>query len=298
MQQNSNAKSGLGFIKKAGWNALKSVGDADLYLGARFGHSLGGDATAIALQHTLKDISRTIKDMPVKHITLPGTKQAIFSVETTLVQKQGSSIILGGDYFASFGSLYIPKHIWDAMTQFSVWIEPALLNEWVSQMQKYGDNKTKAYSRNDYYHALHWDTPKRSTSKVRSRVDELLNIEKIRCVWSSKKITKSTGYAVDHAFPFARWPNNDLWNLVPTKTQVNAKKSDKLPSATKLRTCRGDIVNWWQLAWGKDSSEFFTQAALALPSLQANNTNFDDVFEAFSLQRNRIRELQQLTEWQ
>jgi len=36
---------------------------------------------------------------------------------------------------------------------------------------------------------------------------------------------------------------------------------------------------------------------LALPSLRPNNTNFDDVFEAFALQRDRIKALQQLEDW-
>lgn len=295
MPQTNNPHTGLGFIKSAGWESLSSVANSDLYLGASF--NAGENKTAIALHQTLKDISRTIKYMPVRHITLPGTKEAVFSVETTTSRQKPSSIILNSDYFESFGAIYIPKHIWDAMTQFSIWIEPALLNEWTLKMEQYGVSQASQFSREEYFAALRWDNPQRNTARVRKRVDELLTKENLRCVWSRKHIINPSQYEVDHAFPFARWPNNDLWNLVPSNPKINIHKSDKLPSSAKLTACRQDIIQWWQLAWTNDSSEFFTQATLALPRLKFNNDNFDDVFEAFALQRNRIREIQQLTEW-
>lgn len=234
--------------------------------------------------------------MPVKHITLPGSQDAVFSVETKSSPNPGI-IILDSDYLASLGSFYLPKSIWDAMAQFSVWIEPALLNEWVLQMEKYSENKTKAFSRQHYFEALRWDNPQRNTTKVRKRIDALLAQQPVYCVWSGKRIHRSGQYAVDHAIPFARWPNNDLWNLLPSNTQINIKKSDKLPSASKLNSCRADIVQWWQSAWMNDSSEFFTQATFALPKLSNNNLSFEDVFEGFAMQRDRLRDLQQLAEW-
>jgi len=38
-------------------------------------------------------------------------------------------------------------------------------------------------------------------------------------VWSAKTLNRK--YDIDHSMPFARWPNNDLWNLVPSNSQVN-----------------------------------------------------------------------------
>lgn len=294
MQQNSNTKKGLGFIKEAGWQQLTSIANNDLYLGANYSNSNGNIATS--LHQTIKDIGVTIRDMPAKYITLPGSQDAVFTVETKSKRKP-STIILDSDYLASFGSFYLPKSIWDAMAQFSVWIEPALLNEWVSQMEKYSANKAKSFSRQQYFEALRWDHPQRNTSKVRNRIETLLAQQHVHCVWSGKRLKQSGQYAVDHAIPFARWPNNDLWNLLPSNAQINLKKSDKLPSALKLNSCRADIIHWWQSAWQNDSSEFFTQATFALPKLSSDNHSFDDVFEAFSLQRDRLRDLQQLTEW-
>lgn len=294
MQQNSNANKGLGFIKETGWQQLRSIANNDLYLGANYSNRAGNIASN--LHQTLKDISITIKEMPVKHITLPGTKEAVFSVETKTTRKP-NVILLDSDYLASFGSFYLPKTIWDAMAQFSVWIEPALLNEWVLQMEKYRANESKAFTRQDYFEALRWDNPQRNTTKVRQRIDALLTQQQVNCVWSGKNLNRAGQYAVDHAIPFARWPNNDLWNLLPSNSQINLKKSDKLPSALKLNDCRTEIIHWWQSAWQGDGAEFFTQATFALPMLSKQNRSFEDVFEAFSLQRDRLRDLQQLAEW-
>ncbi|WP_346993264.1 HNH endonuclease domain-containing protein [Alteromonas gracilis] len=148
----------------------------------------------------------------------------------------------------------------------------------------------------DYLNALKWEDPERTTAKIRKRVSELMADEEVACCWSGKKLM-APNYAIDHAFPFARWPNNDLWNLLPTKTQINAKKSDKLPTGLKLSSSRELIVHWWKQGWQHDKNEFFSQANLALPNLRPDNTNFDDVFEAFMLQRDRIKALQQLEDW-
>jgi SAM-dependent methyltransferase len=294
IQQNSNANKGLGFIKENGWLPLTDISNSDFYLGASYSNS--ADNIGNNLHQTLKDISKTIRDNPAKFITLPGTQDKVFTIETKS-PRMPSNFILDSDYLGSFGSFYLPKSIWDAMAQFSVWIEPALLNEWVAQMEKYSANKTKGFSRVQYFEALRWDNPQRNTSKVRKRIDTLIAEQQVHCVWSGKRLNRLGNYAVDHAIPFARWPNNDLWNLLPSNIQINAKKSDKLPSALKLNHCREEIIHWWQSAWQNEPSEFFTQATLALPKLTHQNRSFDDVFEAFSLQRDRLRDLQQLTEW-
>lgn len=88
------------------------------------------------------------------------------------------------------------------MTQFSVWIEPALINEWVSQMEKYEANKENGFTRAKYLEALHWDNPQRNTTKVRNRIDSLLAEQQVHCVWSGKRLNRSGNYAVDHAISF------------------------------------------------------------------------------------------------
>jgi hypothetical protein len=119
--------------------------------------------------------------------------------------------------------------------------------------------------------------------------------------------------------PFARWPNNDLWNLLPTDSQVNNQKSDRLPTEQKLKAVKERIQHWWQFAWLDDSiplSEylalepsasfrnkqsqslrFFAEANIALPRLNSDNSSIADLFEALVMQRGRLKEIQQLREW-
>lgn len=171
------------------------------------------------------------------------------------------------------------------------------MNEWAALMASYAPNKQKAFNRSDYLVvALDWKDNTRTTTRVRQRINTLLAEDKVHCCWSGKPI-KPNRYAVDHAFPFARWLNNDLWNLLPNQAKVNLEKLDRLPSRERLSTARELILRWWQQGWQINKSEFFTQANLALPNLSHHNQSFDDVFEALVLQRDRIKDIQQLAEW-
>ncbi len=42
----------------------------------------------------------------------------------------------------------------------------------------------------------------------------------LRCVWSDT-------LAMDQCLPFAVWPCDDLWNLLPVHREVNGKKRDR-----------------------------------------------------------------------
>jgi CRISPR/Cas system Type II protein with McrA/HNH and RuvC-like nuclease domain len=158
--------------------------------------------------------------------------------------------------------------------------------------------------------SLNWEKPKRTTTEVRKRFEQLQHSlpknEQIHCVWSDKSLKQS--YDIDHSMPFARWPNNDLWNLLPTDSTVNNQKSDRLPTEKKLKTSKERMQHWWQQAWLDDeqssafltksqSKRFFAEANIALPGLSSNNSSVDDLFEALVMQRGRLKETQQLREW-
>jgi len=236
--------------------------------------------------------------MPVKHISLPNSKEQVFSVE---LQRQSrpvdSTICLDMAFFKSFGSFCVPRAIWDSLFRYSIWIEPVLINEWANIMSNYKLNKEKPFDKLEYLSALQWDDPVHKTGKVRDRFIELAVDNDMLCCWSAKKLIEKE-MAVDHTFPFARWPNNDLWNLLPVKDKINSQKSDKLPTNKKLTNSKEEIIHWWDQAWAKERQEFFTQANLALPSLSQQNDSFDDVFQAILLQQDRIKDFQQLQDWE
>jgi hypothetical protein len=156
-----------------------------------------------------------------------------------------------------------------------------------------------------YMHkALQWLEPKRTTTEVRNRFESLKSNQTMQCVWSAKTLNRK--YDIDHSMPFARWPNNDLWNLVPSNSKVNNEKRDRLPTERKLVDARERMLHWWNMAWADDSDlggeltcsrRFFAEANIALPGLSIDNTSIDDLFEALLLQRSRLKEMQQLKEW-
>jgi hypothetical protein len=50
---------------------------------------------------------------------------------------------------------------------------------------------------------------------------------------------------VDHCFPWAAWPCDHLWNLMPCLPAVNNRKRDGLPDDAMLRSARDRILEWW-----------------------------------------------------
>jgi CRISPR/Cas system Type II protein with McrA/HNH and RuvC-like nuclease domain len=187
-------------------------------------------------------------------------------------------------------------------------------------MAGYAGNAQYKSPENQYklHQALNWEEPKRTTVEVRKRFEQLQNQlsqhsskheheskqEQIRCVWSDKSLKKK--YDIDHSMPFSRWPNNDLWNLLPTDSQINNQKSDRLPTEQKLKAAKERMQHWWQVAWLDDEhvgiqtdnhKRFFAEANIALPGLNSDNSSVDDLFEALVMQRGRLKEMQQLREW-
>ncbi|MCY4270677.1 MAG: hypothetical protein OXE80_10965, partial [Gammaproteobacteria bacterium] len=100
-------------------------------------------------------------------------------------------------------------------------------------------------------------------------------------------------------FPWARWRNNDLWNLLPATGRVNLSKSDRLPSAETLSTARDRMIDWWNQAWidGPREEQFLMEAIYSLPGLTRDRPSLDEIHQAARHQRARLRQDQQIAEW-
>jgi len=294
-----NNKINMGFMKANGWHKLTELAASDYSVGNLF----SGD-TALALHRTLSAAVHNIRDMPCKYITLPNSEQSVFEVDSKTV-KAKDSLFLDMQSLSDWGEFSLPEHIWLAFSRFACWVEPVLVSEWANTMTKYQGNASKAP--HEIYGALQWLEPKRTTVDVRKRFDLINTTDNPQhCVWSQRRLTArgsaKSNVQIDHCFPFARWPNNDLWNLLPTDAKANLEKSDRLPTEQRMNNAKEPISHWWQTAWldNKDaqiSRQFFAQANIALPGLKTDNTSIDDLFEALSLQRGRLKDMQQLREW-
>ena len=296
LYQRPGASPNMGFMQKDGWHLLKKYQSSDFRIGNLF---VGEDA--IALHRTISHCAQNIRNMPCKYITLPNTNKQVFEAYTKTVRAK-PSLFLDLQSLQEWGEFSLPESTWLAMTRYACWIEPVIVSEWTKTMASYQGNQKYPDSQKQpsMQSALSWEAPKRSTNHVRERFNQLAGSYNMACVWSAKPIKKQ--YDIDHGMPFSRWPNNDLWNLLPSNVKVNNDKRDKLPSAQTLKQAKTRIQEWWSMAWLDERivgerKRFFAEANLALPGLLYSNESINDVFEALELQRGRLRDLQQLKEW-
>jgi len=87
--------------------------------------------------------------------------------------------------------------------------------------------------------------------------------------------------------------------LLPTTSKENLSKSDKVPTAYRLQASKQRILDWWQLAWGEQDLQFrfFSEAALSLPNIPPQCTDFEEVFEAMGLQVKGVKSRLLIGEW-
>ncbi len=283
---------GIGFVGEAFKFLAKQESFLDLRIGTWF--EAGGYARAVT--GAIRDICATIKKNPAEYITRPGQKDQVFQVIWQTVRQTKKPIELNREYLSHFGEFLVPRQLWQAFSQYACWLEPALVNEWINLMRGW-DSSLK---RDDCYKGLQWFQYNydRDTSGVRERIDNLKRAQqRIVCTWSERDITKRA-IEVDHCFPWAHWPNNDLWNLLPTAKQINSSKRNRLPSAELLLRSRERMQNWWQQAYMENGlkGQFLAQAQAAMPLL-GESSGLEDIFHGVQIHRQRLRTNQQIAEW-
>ena len=266
---------------------LRRLSESDFRLGRRF-----TGAEARHLIETFRSIRDTIREGPAHFITYPGTNNQVFEYGSGHIHSS-DKVTLNLNFLESVGTLRVPRHVWDSLAQHASWIEPSILSRWVELLENYDGTASPGA----YRDALSWPNVEHSTREVRNLATRLRESgEALYCVWSGKRL--NDGYDIDHCFPFKHWPNNHLWNLLPTTSQLNAKKSDRLPSAKQLEWAAERIQDWWHRAYQQTDYEpqFYEEATAALP-LQSNDATLDDLLTGLRRQRVRLRTDQQIAEW-
>jgi 2-polyprenyl-3-methyl-5-hydroxy-6-metoxy-1,4-benzoquinol methylase len=283
------SQSGYGWASSHFYK-LHTLSPYDLRVSAAF------DAdTATSLIGALKDICRNIEAMPVKYITYPGQTKQVFECNRPTKRFTKGAWQLNKQTLSDFGTFKVPTYLWQTFSRHACWLEPAILGEWTRLMRSWD----MQYDPGIYERALQWNEDRRDTAEVRNRISAMQQGGKdIACVWSQKRLGPDR-YAVDHCFPWSRWLNNDLWNLVPTAEAINNAKGDKLPSALLLENSKALILGWWDEAYASDkkfAERFLIEAEAALP-LVSQQSKAEDIFAAMQHQRTKLRASQQLAEW-
>ncbi|MBW0000907.1 MAG: methyltransferase domain-containing protein [Verrucomicrobia bacterium] len=296
MPSHEQPLEGLGFVRRA-YREIQGVSHLDLRVAARF-----EGATAKWVHEAVKNVVDNLKVMPIKYTSYPDHRR-VFGV--TAPGKGRPRLVTGleldGDYLSGFGYLRVPTNIWKALTRFNIWIEPALIAEWVRIMKGYAAGQDRQIPEETYAQAMRWSDPQRDTEFARRIALERLQEAPLFCVWSGKRLTPQN-LDIDHCFPWSAWPCDDLWNLLPADRKVNQRdKSDRVPSADQLRVSRDPILQWWEDAYLAHSSEvvahrFLNEAAASLPGV-SGLSGADEVYDGVTLQRIRLSHDQQIPEW-
>ena len=280
---------GLSFVKE-GFRGLSTQSPFDLRVGQRFtGENAKNLITAI------KDAAECILKMPANFTTFPGSEERVFKGARRKQVRIFDAVQVDEAFLWSFGTFSLPANLWRAFARYAPWIEPAIVTEWIHMIR--GFQKAKPESWDSLIQGLEWLEPEHDTGTVRQRVEDLRATgQSVHCVWTGKRLKKS--FEIDHCFPFAAWPCNDLWNLLPSVASVNNKKRDKLPSGVALEQASERIQDWWQSAYLDHAaleSRFKDETLSALPTVVSATP--EAVLEGMMVQQMVLKRDQQLEEW-
>jgi SAM-dependent methyltransferase len=285
--QHPNTQQGYGFAGEDFYK-LDKISNYDLRVGARFDADRGAIVTG-----AIRDACRNITQMPVKYIRYPGQNRPIFDFQWKTFRSKGQPTILSRAYLAGFGTFRIPAQLWQTLGQYACWLEPAILREWSGLTGGWGIADYQATN----VSVFDWEEGRSDTGIAANRVAELKSDGvKVPCVWTASNVKSPH---IDHCFPWARWLNNDLWNLLPASSNANASKGDKLPSAFAMADAKGRIKDWWQHAYVDSTlrERFLMEAGSSLPNLQDGDPGLNEIYTAMLYQRARLKSDQQLVEW-
>jgi len=290
---------GLGFVKD-GFRRLLQPQTAISHHDLRPGSIFTGDR-ALVLHQALTDAAKTITTMPAHYMTYPSGGQ-ILEVRKVGRHQRPNTLCLDTPYLFSFGELRIPRHMWQALQRFDVWIEPALIAEWSRLMKGYATKQRGDLNYATLVATLKWSEPSRDVSMAREQALTLMARQPLRCVWTDVKLTPDT-LDIDHCLPWAAWPCGDLWNLMPAHRRVNQhQKRDQLPAKEMLHRAEGRILEWWSKAYMSSdnpvlSGRFCIEARASLPLASSDSIEPADVYTGMQVQRLRLKHDQQIPEW-
>ncbi|WP_407927934.1 methyltransferase domain-containing protein [Belnapia arida] len=297
---NRRGAEGLGFAG-LGWQALEAgaLSPLDLRVGAVI-----GETAACVLHEALREAADHIIRMPANYLTFPGGGRILETARARAPRPSGS-LVVDGTFLSTFGSMRVPRHLWTAMQRFAVWVEPALISEWMRLMQGYAAAQGRTLSTGVMAAAMSWSDPVRDIAVPRARALAFMEDgTAVHCVWSGKRLAPDT-LDVDHCLPWSAWPCGDLWNLMPSHRGVNQhSKRERLPSAVVLQRAEQAISEWWSAAYLRADERilpvrFTSEARASLPGLvSADAFGPREVHTAMALQRTRLRQDQGVPEWE
>ena len=251
-----------------------------------------GDATPL-LAAAAGRIRDAIRDGPVVHAG-GAMERRMFGYVGGPLRPPGARWTASALANSPAGVLVEPR-IWRELSLMGHWIEGSLVMRWARHTTEMcgsngqlelGDAAALLVGRPD---------AERETLEAR---EAYLRVPDLRCVWTDRRLSKAT-LAVDHMIPFAVWPRNDLWNLLPAQKAVNRQKSDRIVRESFLESRRDALVGCWETLHAAHPEQFLAEVRLALaPTVSDQGGLWKDAAWAGLLeQRQVVQGLRGLATW-
>lgn len=235
----------------------------------------------------LKDIAKTIKSQPMKYLGKSSFDNfysfAYFNSDNI---KFNNFSFNGFSDLLKFGSFSIPSKYFQIFENLGRYISgnSSLIAKWTDFTLKLNGNSIQ----NSQLYNLLIQSPvtERNVGFVKDILNEIKVTNKINCVWSGNIINR---FAVDHVIPFSVWPNNNMWNLLPSAPDVNANKLDKIPTSKKLNMSKDKILFYWKTYFDKHEDLFIEEVEYTLTGKLLNKSNLlSDCFNALTARCNYL----------
>jgi CRISPR/Cas system Type II protein with McrA/HNH and RuvC-like nuclease domain len=260
-----------------------------------------------------KLLNRTITNNPVKYIgsSMNLGHHALFQLEK--INNSSKKTIFGYfDLLQSSPQIKISKTYFEGLIMYGGLLSGtnSILMNWVHFMNKQQPNhpkrnedlvddlKSPYLRRSPLNLLLQSETINRQTETIRKFwTFKLRNGESVVCTWSGESIKKESDLAIDHAIPFSVLFNNDYWNLVPAKNNVNSKKSDKILSKQQLSNSKSRLISVWNEYQINEEMATTFVAHCQISLTKETEISFENIFLRFSKINQGLIENRGMEEW-
>ncbi|MVN91478.1 HNH endonuclease domain-containing protein [Mucilaginibacter aquatilis] len=214
----------------------------------------------------VKKLAATITLMPMKYIGTSIYDQfyGIYKYEKVKFHRTNS---IDAEYLINnFGTFSIPLEYYEAFQVLGSFVngQDSILFKW-AEFSVQASGKTLSVTQ-VLDEVLKSPITSREITESKALYKSILQTEgQVCCVWSGDKITN---YDIDHILPFTIWKNNDLWNLLPTRPDLNNQKRDKIPSPALIEGRKELICHYWDLINNNKPQRFQKELHIALLGLQ------------------------------
>lgn len=231
-----------------------------------FYNDLKNKSIPVEIQQSFLDLvnklAKTITLMPMKYTgtSIYGRFYGIYQFERGRSQR---SNIIDAEYLVrNFGTFSIPLDYYEAFQILGSFLSghDAILFKWAEfSVQASGQTLTVTQVLNE---VLRSPVTERDILESKELYRSILRKDgNVRCVWSGDRLTR---YDIDHIIPFTIWKNNDLWNLLPARPDLNNKKRDKIPSPLLIDNQRELITYYWDIIHQHKTQRFQKELQVAL----------------------------------